>query len=100
MYVRKAYNQLMAMKSERLNLRLSRAQDAVLRRAAEAKGESISDYVLRHAVVAAETDLADRRVFVVDEVAWKALQKRLDQPPKPAAELEKLLHDPSVLDGP
>ncbi len=51
----------MAMKTERLNLRLTPSQDAVLRQAAAARGESTSDYVLRHAVEAAEADLADRR---------------------------------------
>ncbi|MHB1511535.1 MAG: type II toxin-antitoxin system TacA family antitoxin [Acidimicrobiales bacterium] len=49
----------MATKTERLNLRLRLAQNAVLRRATGARGESTSDYVLRHAVEAAETDLAD-----------------------------------------
>ncbi len=51
----------METKTERLNLRLTRAQDTTLRRAAEAKGVPVSDYVLGHAVQAAEADLADRR---------------------------------------
>jgi uncharacterized protein (DUF1778 family) len=88
----------MATKTERLNLRLTTAQDEVLRRAAEAKGESMSDYVLRHAVEAAETDLADRRVFVVDDAAWDELQQVLNRPPQPAAKLRKLLTTPSVLE--
>ena len=60
----------MASKTERLSLRLTPEQDAVLRRAAEARGESANDFVLRHAVEAAEMELADRRVFVVDDAAW------------------------------
>ena len=64
----------METKTERLNLRLTRAQDTTLRRAAEAKGVPVSDYVLGHAVQAAEADLADRRVFVVDEEAWALLK--------------------------
>jgi uncharacterized protein (DUF1778 family) len=88
-----------ASKSERLNLRLTPAQDTVLRRAADARGESTSDYVLRHAVAAAEADLADRRVFVVDDAAWAALQALLDAPPSPlVAPITKLLADPSVLE--
>ena len=59
----------MASKTERLSLRLTPEQDAVLRRAAEARGESANDFVLRHAVEAAEIELADRRVFVVDDAA-------------------------------
>ncbi|MBJ7608096.1 MAG: DUF1778 domain-containing protein [Candidatus Dormibacteraeota bacterium] len=71
----------MATKTERLNLRLSTEQDTVLRRAAQARGESTSDYVLRHAVAAAETDLADRRVFVVDDNAWAELNELLSAAP-------------------
>jgi uncharacterized protein (DUF1778 family) len=86
------------MKSERLNLRLTPAQDATLRRAAEAKGVAVSDYVLSHAVEAAEADLADRRVFVVDDTTWHRLQEVLDRPPRPAEKLRQLLAEPSVLD--
>ncbi|MGH9108690.1 MAG: DUF1778 domain-containing protein [Acidimicrobiales bacterium] len=88
----------MPAKSERLNLRLSPAQDTVLRRAAEARGESASQYVLRNAVEAAEADLADRRVFVVDEAAWAELQALLSAPaPLPPA-MSRLLSHPSVLE--
>ena len=92
---------LMATKTERLSLRLTPAQDAVLRRAAEARGESANEYVLRHAFAAAEADLADRRVFVVDDAAWSELQTLVSSPPLelPAA-MAKLLSNPSVLEAP
>jgi len=91
---------LMATKTERLSLRLTPAQDAVLRRAAEARGESANEYVLRHAFAAAEADLADRRVFVVDDAAWSELQDLVSSPPLelPAA-MAKLLSNPSVLEA-
>jgi uncharacterized protein (DUF1778 family) len=90
---------VVASKTERLNLRLTPAQDTVLRRAADARGESTSDYVLRHAVEAAEADLADRRVFVLDDPSWAALQALLDAPASPlAAPIAKLLADRSVLE--
>jgi uncharacterized protein (DUF1778 family) len=88
----------MGTKTERLNLRLTMAQDTTLRRAAEAKGVPVSDYVLGHAVQAAEAELADRRVFVVDEAAWSLLQEALEQPPRPALALRSLLSEPTVLD--
>ncbi len=90
----------MAAKTERLNLRLTPAQDAVLRRAAEARGESASDYVLRHAVEAAEMDLADRRVFVVDDGAWDELQALVSAPPDTPVRMSELLSRPSVLEQP
>lgn len=92
------YNPHMATKTERMNLRLTAEQDAILRRAAEARGEHVSDYVLRHAVEAAETDLADRRVFLVDGKAWRRLQETLDPPPRPAARLRRLLSERSILE--
>jgi uncharacterized protein (DUF1778 family) len=94
------YDLSVAAKTERLNLRLTPAQDAVLRRAAEARGESTSDYVLRHAVEAAEIDLADRRVFVVDDAAWTELQGLLSAAPSLPSAMANLLSNPSVLERP
>jgi uncharacterized protein (DUF1778 family) len=90
----------MAAKTERLNLRLTPTQDAVLRTAAEARGESASEYVLRNAVAAAEVDLADRRVFVVDDAAWNELGELLSAPASMPAPMARLLADPTVLDEP
>jgi uncharacterized protein (DUF1778 family) len=90
----------MASKTERLSLRLTPEQDAVLRRAAEARGESANDFVLRHAVEAAEMELADRRVFIVDDAGWNRLQDLLSAPPALPAAMIKLLSNPSVLGRP
>jgi uncharacterized protein (DUF1778 family) len=89
-----------ALKTARLSLRLTPEQDAVLRRAAEARGESENDYVLRHAVEAAEMELADGRVFVVDDGAWTELQALLSAPPALPPAMIKLLTNPSVLERP
>lgn len=91
------YNVGMATKTERLNLRLTHSQDVLLRTAAGAHEEPISDYVLRHAVEAAERDLADRRTFVLEDEAWEQLQRRLDAPPRPAAKLRELIERPAKL---
>jgi uncharacterized protein (DUF1778 family) len=88
----------MATKTERLNLRLTPAQDRVLRRAAEAHGESTSEYVLRRAVEAAEMDLADRRVFVADEAAWDEIQALLSSSPQLPAPMAELLARQSPLE--
>ena len=91
----------MASKTERMSLRLTPEQDAVLRRAAEVRGESANDFVLRHAVEAAELKLANRRlVFVVDDAEWHQLQKLLSAPPALPAAMVKLLSNPSVLEQP
>ncbi|MGH8995956.1 MAG: DUF1778 domain-containing protein [Acidimicrobiales bacterium] len=90
----------MASKTERLSLRLTSEQDAVLRQAADARGVSTNDYVVRRAVEAAEMELADRRVFVADDSAWDELQELLSRPPALPAAMAKLLSNPSVLEQP
>ena len=81
----------MTQKTERLSLRLTPQQDALLRRAAEARGVSANDFIVRHAVEAAEMELADRRVFVLDDVGWDELHALLSRPPAvPQAMIELL----------
>jgi len=85
-------------KKGRWNVRVTPAQDAVVRRVLEETGESLNDYIVRSTVHAAETDLADRRVFVADDASWSELQALLDAPPVLKPELAKLLSAPSVLE--
>ena len=89
----------MAKETEHLNLRLTPAQSAVLRLAADDHDEVVSDYVLRHAVEAAEMDLADRRVFVVGDAEWNELKAKVSDPPKLPPRMTKLLSEPSIFDG-
>jgi uncharacterized protein (DUF1778 family) len=89
----------METKSGRWTLRVTPSQDAAVRRILDVTGESLNDYVVRHAVEAAHQDLADRRVFAVDGAAWVELQRLLDRPPVSKPELIELLTKPSVLDA-
>lgn len=70
----------MAAESKRLNLLLTSAQDSILQSAAKTHGESIGDYILRNALMAAEMDLADRSVFVVDDSTWNMFKSLVDAP--------------------
>lgn len=88
----------MATKTERLNLRLTSDQNTIVGRAGEARGESTSDYVLRHAVIAAEMDLADRRVFVADEATWMNLKVLIDAPSVLPEAVTKLISEPFVVE--
>src|SRR3954453_9924640 len=85
-------------KSDRLGLRLSAAQSAVLRAASEAEGTAVTDFVLRSAMRAAEASLAGRRAFVIDEERWAELSAALDRPPAEVPGLRELLDSPSVFD--
>lgn len=99
LYVDLTYSDpLMDTKSNRWTLRVTPKQDAVVRRVLDATGESLNEYVVRHALEAAEADLADRRVFALDDAAWAELQAVLDRPTIRKPELAKLLEQPSVLE--
>lgn len=88
----------METKTGRWTLRVTPTQDAVVRRVLESTGESLNEYVVRHAVQAAQDGLADRRAFALDEARWVELQHLLDRPPVSKPELAELLANPSVLE--
>jgi uncharacterized protein (DUF1778 family) len=85
-------------KSQRLGLRTSEAQRALLVAASQAEGTTVSDFVLRHATRAAEDVLADRRVFVVSSEVWDRFTAALDRPAADVPGLAELMNTPTVLD--
>ena len=67
-------------KTERINLRATERQEALLRQAAQAADTSMSDFILSSAVVQAERVLADRRWFVATEEQYNEFVRLLDAP--------------------
>lgn len=67
-------------KSQRINLRASERQEALLRQAAEAADTSLTDFILGSAVERAERVLADRRWFVATSMEYEEFVRLLDQP--------------------
>ena len=92
------YTRRMATKTERLSIRLTPEQDIVLRRAAEVRGESTNEYVLRNAVGAAQSDLADLRLFVATDNEWQEIESALSEPVTLTAAMVKLLTSLSMLE--
>lgn len=86
-------------KNERIGLRASEWQRALLLAASHAEGTTVSDFVLRHATRAAEDVLADRRVFMVASDVWERFATALDRPTQDVPGLEKLMNTPTVLDA-
>jgi len=82
-------------RSDRLQLRVTPQQREVIESAAESQQETITDYVVRHAVSAAKEDLADRRYFALGDAAWSEFNALLAQPPVFKSRLEKLLTAPT-----
>jgi uncharacterized protein (DUF1778 family) len=85
-------------KSERLGLRASESQRALLAAASRVEGTTVSDFVLRHATRAAEDVLADRRVFLASEELWQRFSAALDRPAADVPGLDELMNTPTILD--
>lgn len=64
----------------RLELRITVAQQQLLRRAAEVTNKSLNDFVLESANTAAEQILADKGYFLLNEVHWEKFEADLERP--------------------
>ena len=81
----------MDAKTKRWTLRVTPAQDMLVRQVASISGMSLSEYVVSRAVASAVEDLADRRVFAVSREAWEELQAMLDRPAIAKPKIAELL---------
>lgn len=77
-------------KSQRINLRATDRQEAVLRRAAEATDSTLTDFVLGSAVEHAERVLTDRRWFAASDEQFEAFLQLLDTPLPPTNKFSKM----------
>lgn len=89
---------LRAPRSRRLNLRTSAQQEELMRRGAQERGESLTDFIVRSACAEAEQALADQRRFSLDADQWKAFVAALDRPVQAKPRLRRLFSEPSVLE--
>lgn len=85
-------------KTERLALRATARQRALLEAASAAEGCSISEFVLSQATAAAANVLADRRLFQLPTKGWEAFIEALDQPERKLPRLRALMRKPTILD--
>ncbi|SEE42487.1 Uncharacterized conserved protein, DUF1778 family [Rhizobiales bacterium GAS188] len=83
-------------RTEKLDLRLTRAAKQTLQAAATAERRSVSEFVLDAALSQAEKRLPDRRLFTLDAKNWAAFLAALDAPPRRHSRLERLFRGPSV----
>jgi uncharacterized protein (DUF1778 family) len=86
-------------RSEKLDLRLTRAAKRALQAAAAASHRSVSEFVLESALARADEALADRRFFGLNGTQWKAFVAALDAPPRPLPRLKRLLKEPGFFDA-
>ena len=73
-----------------LSVRISRDERAMLEAAAAEARTSISDFVRRKAVEAAEMDVLDRRVVTIPVADWEKFEDWVKAPGKNVPALRKL----------
>jgi uncharacterized protein (DUF1778 family) len=69
-----------------------------MRRAAQERGENLTDFILRSACAEAEQTLGDQRRFSLDADQWNAFVAALDRPAHARPRLRRLFAQPSVLE--
>ena len=67
-------------KSQRINLRATQRQEALIRRAAEATDHTMTEFIMISAVEQAERVLADRRWFATTDAQFDEFIRLLDAP--------------------
>lgn len=86
-------------KSERIDIRTTKNVKQTLQKAAAVTHKTVSEFLLDSALTQAAEVLSDRRQFILNDAQWEAFLTALDEPTTPTPRLEKLLKEPSVLDG-
>ena len=88
-----------AVRSEKLDLRLSSSDKRRLETAASAASRSLSAFVLESALSQADHTLADRHRFMLNKGKWSEFQRALDAPIRSLPRLERLLTEPGFFDA-
>lgn len=81
-------------KTQRLNLRIEKDDEALFKQAALVHRESLTQFLVESGRERAERLLADRTSFRVEPEAWQEIVAAMDQPAKARPELAKLFSRP------
>ena len=73
-----------------LSVRVSVRERDLLATAAEQARTSLSDFVRRKALEAAEMDVLERRIVTIPAADWKKFESWVNAPPKPMPALRRL----------
>lgn len=88
-----------ALRSEKLDLRLTSATKRTLESAASVTNRSLTAFVLESALSRADETLADRRTFVLSKAKWSEFQAALNAPIRPLPRMQRLLTEPGFFDA-
>jgi uncharacterized protein (DUF1778 family) len=73
-----------------LSVRVSQEERAILEAASEQAHTSLSEFVRRKAVDAAESDMLERRIITIPAKDWEAFEAWTRQPPQEIPALREL----------
>ena len=76
---------------ETLNIRIATQARSLIDRAAKARGQNRTDFILDAARRAAEDTLLDRALIAVSAKAYADFVARLDEPAKPSEQLRRTM---------
>lgn len=79
-----------------LSVRVSSAERALLEAASEQARTSLSDFVRRKALEAAEVEVMERSVVTIPAKDWEAFEAWVSRPGKPIPALKKLARKPAT----
>jgi len=77
--------------SARINLRTSTEAKAMIERAAELTGTTVSSFMLQNAFEAARRIVSETDTLLLTQRDFKAFTATIENPPKPKAALRKLM---------
>ena len=86
-------------REERLHIRTSPSEKALLARAAKARHLNVSQFVLQTSLEVAANIVRDEHTIWVDAEEYDWLSKLLEEPPKDLPELRRLLNEPVAWNG-
>ena len=85
-----------SVRSRRIDVRVSHEQDAIIREAAAASGQTVTAFLLSAAEERARTVLDDRRHLVMSDRAYAAFAAALDAPGESVSALGELFSLPRL----
>lgn len=86
------------VKDARLAVRLTSEQEALIKRASEVEGASVTDFTVAATVARARDVLADRRLFSLPPAAWTEFIAMLDRPVEHKPALARLFTESTIFD--
>ena len=78
-----------SVKQERVHIRLDTQSKQKLERAAAYAHKNLSEFVLGHALQAADQVIHEQETLVLNEADWVVFLDALEHPPKPNAKLKQ-----------